>query len=203
MNNKDTLIVNVRHPFHRPQKASVVLECKFVCPCCKEYKFPYSHLIQRDCVEKLQASYTWTCPECVSNVSFSVDPADFSVTIIATVTPPKGHEKMLVLLELDTGDVTLENPICIVVEHSNYIERGKGYSTDLVEITEWLRYYYNSHTCPTNYLGVVAVVEGMSSDPHGVFRFKEVIWRPKDFNRVKFSNEGGDWSELFPSMRGD
>lgn len=184
-----------------PYKASVVLERKFVCPCCNDYKFLYSHLIQPACISELRPSYTWNCDNCVSDITFSVDPVEFSVTIMDTVTPPKGQAKMLVLLELNTGDVCLKKPVYIVVEHSNYNTRGKGYASDLVKIAVWLKYYYEVHTCPTNYLDVVDVIEGLNDDPHGIFQFREVIWKPEGFNDTDFHNSGRDWSELFPSMR--
>lgn len=33
------------------------------------------------------------------------------------------------------------------------------------------RYYYEEHTCPVNWLGVLEVKVGKDADPHGLFRF--------------------------------
>lgn len=43
------------------------------------------------------------------------------------------------------------------------------------EDREGLRYYYDEHTCPTNWMRVGAVVFDGDGDPHGLFRFVRVI----------------------------
>jgi len=38
------------------------------------------------------------------------------------------------------------------------------------------KYFYNEHTCPTNYLtGIVKIIEGEDADPHGIFEFNKGI----------------------------
>ena len=39
------------------------------------------------------------------------------------------------------------------------------------------RYYYEEHTCPTNYLRAEMVIEAdtMDDDPHGIFEFVDVF----------------------------
>ncbi len=42
---------------------------------------------------------------------------------------------------------------------------------------EHLSYWYNEHSCPTNYLGL-QIFEGCNSDPHGLLQWVDTIKRP-------------------------
>lgn len=50
-----------------------------------------------------------------------------------------------------------------------------GGTTDPIVYPDHHEYYYNEHTCPTNYLGVEEVRYGDDYDPHGVFEFVRVL----------------------------
>lgn len=44
------------------------------------------------------------------------------------------------------------------------------------------RYFYDEHTCPTNYLDIEAIWDGADDDPHGIFAYVATIDRPVNFD---------------------
>lgn len=57
-------------------------------------------------------------------------------------------------------------------------------------------YYYNEHTCPTNWTDEIeAVISKGDYDPHGFATFVRRIPVPEKYDQVE-----ADWSELFPEI---
>lgn len=60
------------------------------------------------------------------------------------------------------------------------------------------RYFYEEHSCPTNWLGdCVAVIEAGDSDPHGFLTFVRTVRIPED-NKPSQEN----WQAIFPEVFG-
>lgn len=58
------------------------------------------------------------------------------------------------------------------------------------ELQEHSRFYYEEHTCPTNYVGgrVLMLQHLKDSDPHGIFKFEEAIWKIGEIQDEKYLN---------------
>ena len=64
-------------------------------------------------------------------------------------------------------------------------------------------YFYNEHTCPTNYMGdVEAVIYEKDADPHGVFEWVATIDKPEDFEEG-LPREFNELCVLFPELMED
>ena len=74
--------------------------------------------------------------------------------------------RRIVMLELPPQT----KPITILLK-----EQHIRFNADDEEDQDGLRYYYDEHTCPTNWMRVGAVVFDGREDPHGLFRFVRVI----------------------------
>jgi hypothetical protein len=136
----------------------------FECPNCEEDIFLGTDLKER--AKKEPNGFMAFCDHCQKRWMLS----HIDGTIVGKdeipVEFPLGHERTLVLLvQSDPSDT----PIYIVVlGYLYYDKEGK------VAVTNG-KYYYNEHTCPTNYLKTEAVIHKGDTDPHGVFRFVRSI----------------------------
>jgi hypothetical protein len=97
------------------------------------------------------------------------------------------HEfKTLVLLAVDTTD----GPLYFVIEGQAVYE-GKDTPDD--------SYYYEEHSCPTNYVRVAMISLNGDHDPHGVFRYVRSVWMPKEYDE----DDGGNLIlSVFPELAG-
>lgn len=162
----------------------------FVCPHCNNHNFIYEHL----CRQGVPGEWKWNCPKCVSDISFSLNE---QLAIEVTNIKVAKHPKALVLLRLEPNDGdSLKKPLYLIITTLNYT-----HTEDLAEYSKQEEYYYDIHTCPSNFLGGATVVYGDDDDPHGIFKFVEAIWMPEGFDACDFHNNGGDYSTLFPSLR--
>jgi hypothetical protein len=112
--------------------------------------------------------------------------------------------RTLVLLAIDGTDA----PVYFVVEGL------APYPEDDTTRDEHERYFYEEHTCPTNFVGgdVVALYENGDRDPHGAFRFVRSVWMPKRYveSKAQYEERGhsAGWNpedileELFPEIVG-
>ena len=64
-----------------------------------------------------------------------------------------------------------------------FVVEGLGDVDDsLAEVKTHAEYYYNEHTCPTNFARCFeAIVHKGDFDPHGVFQFVDVVWMTCDY----------------------
>jgi hypothetical protein len=62
------------------------------------------------------------------------------------------------------------------------------------------RYFYEEHSCPTNWLQyTVAVIdETGDEDPHGFLKHVRTVRVDKDFDPMDLDEEEGSWLKLFP-----
>ena len=147
-----------------------------ICPDCGyDRGFSVSHLYGTPMIK----FGPWYCEVCgivirgVVNKNNSVD--------IELVNEPR-KIKSLVLLKLD---ITEKN-IYIIIEGNIYDENNDHHE-----------YYYNEHTCPSNYLGF-KILEEEDTDPHGIFQFVQEIPLPKDWNDDQYTYN--DWCKLFDKL---
>lgn len=102
--------------------------------------------------------------------------------------------KTLDLLAIDTTD----GPLYFVLE-------GIALFGSEQEVREARGYFYEEHTCPTNFIRdpVVAIFADGDDDPHGVFRFVDFAWMTLAYIDAKAQCRGRDYlSSVFPQLTG-
>jgi hypothetical protein len=107
---------------------------------------------------------TWTCNKChqVANIK-RVSEYDFDTV------PVEGKKDTPVTVTLRSVTVP---PITLKLNTWKYAH-SQGLSQEKYEANE--RYFYNEHTCPTNWVREIEEIEFEGDrDPHGVFKFVSV-----------------------------
>lgn len=62
-------------------------------------------------------------------------------------------------------------------------------------------YYYEEHTCPTNFCGVEKVFFNGDDDPHGVFEFVDAVWMTESYLAAQRENTESAWMrKAFPHL---
>lgn len=96
-----------------------------------------------------------------------------------------GEKRSLALLKFDGKD----GPVFFVIEHWP----SEGEAND--EFQGHARYFFEEHSCPTNWIGsCVAVIKDGDSDPHGFLEFVRALDKPPEFN----DKSEDDLKKLFP-----
>lgn len=111
------------------------------------------------------------------------------IAMIHTNSVHKGMYETLVLLEL-AG-------VYFVVEGvTKYGPRDK--------VQDHEEYFYNEHTCPTNFIRIPLIAKDGDCDPHGVFTFVESVWMTTEY---KDAEQAGPTAlseylcKVFPQLR--
>ena len=124
---------------------------KVVCPTCHEPGSTVNHLIDEPSIRET----AWHCNQCGMEILIKVGLGGLYVA------PGKQKcDRTLVLLQNDQ--------IALVVEGINFSDQPNDNN----------EYFYNEHTCPTNYLTrVIDVIDlkEKQTDPHGLFKFVKSI----------------------------
>ena len=94
----------------------------------------------------------------------------------------RGMYKTLDLLKIET----ITGPVFFIVEGCSKME------SDALN----MRYFYEEHTCPTNFCRVEAIFTPTDNDPHEVFEYVRSVWMPKRY--IEDSNRDAILRELFP-----
>lgn len=106
-------------------------------------------------------------------------------------------KQRLVLLKLETSD----RRIFFVLKQPRYDHHGTpeyGPEQD--------RYFYEEHSCPTNWFyDIAAVIEDGNADPHGFLKFVRAIDVPEGFNPDSPGADNGPeeaevWGTLFSEI---
>lgn len=98
----------------------------------------------------------------------------------------KGMYKTLNLFYLDT----VNGKVWFVSEGVTQLEKGD--EIDPLDAS----YFYNEHTCPTNFIRCEAIVHDGNIDEHGVFTYVRSLWMTKNYAE---DNEG--WiAKNFPEL---
>lgn len=127
------------------------------CPVCQEHEFTIEHLFGdlqgRECC--------WSCDQCSTRFSFLVKDDVFTMEKIAP-----DHMRSLVLLQ------SLVDPKLHVVTKGFTRLADTGDKPPYEETADNKRYYYEEHTCPTNFMrGVERIIYDGDFDPHGIFKY--------------------------------
>lgn len=92
--------------------------------------------------------------------------------------------KIYVLLSIDT----MNGKAYFVVEGLNQ------WPTTYEELQSNTRYFYEEHTCPTNYIRIPMICFNKDVDPHGLFKFEEAVWM------VEGKHDEDYFCEIFPQL---
>lgn len=97
--------------------------------------------------------------------------------------------RQMVLLKIEAKD----GPVFFVMDHPRYHHRGETEGED--ERQASTAYFFEEHSCPTNWLSeCVAVIDGGDCDPHGFLEFVRAADVPDDFD----ADNDANWITLFP-----
>lgn len=147
--------------------------------------FDYTHLMAFP--SKPDWFGPWYCDEC----GWAVTAAGYSHGQMLVTALPERKINTLVLLVLN-GASLRDEPIFLVTQGMVFEKNGKiDYSNQ--------EYFYEQHTCPTNFLRADMLV-GDDTDPHGIFRYLETVAMPDDW-RERDAREIGDYEKLFATLR--
>lgn len=165
-------------------KARLYQEEFIVCPHCDKLSGNRVDHLYHD---KLPRSFgPWHCDEC-GEAYEGIVRAPSDVEVEKSQTREKfwpGYS----LLKIDST----EGPIFFVMKNSTMPER------DPESLQDSQRYFYEEHSCPTNWIGdCVAVIEDGDTDPHGFMEFVRHVTVPDDFDEDR-----ADWQMLFPEAFG-
>lgn len=153
-------------------KALLIAHTHVCCPHCGEEAGRVDHLFDD---REWREAGPWYCESCGDAYKVRVNsPTDIEVEPVA------GHKiDTFVLLKIEPQ----EKPVFFVVKGLQIGTREEGHE----------RYYYEEHSCPTNYVRCEAIISESDSDPHGIFSFVRSIPIPEE-------NEPDqeDWALFFP-----
>jgi hypothetical protein len=163
-------------------EATLGIETKHyaLCPSCGKGRHFYGHLIDR--FHDGFSFGPWACDECGFFADFRCVGLEESDLRIKPSTTRAPLVRKYVLLQRGELRLVVETEI----------------ATDWDEDNE--AYLFDSHTCPTNYIGdVVAILlgtgEDCDSDPHGVFEYVCSVEKPAEFDDLNV--DGVEWLKLF------
>jgi hypothetical protein len=95
------------------------------------------------------------------------------------------------------------NLLCIEPKHGAtiyFIVEGCAEFGTLDEVRAHNQYYYDEHSCPTNYIPVEAIFWGNDDDPHGVFEYVDTVWMPHGYDGIDPNDERELFIKLFPRL---
>jgi len=140
-------------------KAQIYTKHYIVCPHCQGDTGSYiDHLLE----DKLPKEVgPWSCDACGNYFELVINSAtDIDIKLLDY----KRVEKLEVLLVLPPQD----KPLYVVVEGMDFVKKGEAMDLDK-------SYFYNEHSCPTNWLKADRIYFDGDADPHGLFRFVRAI----------------------------
>lgn len=157
------------------------------CPKCGQRGYCVDHRV------KPGESTTWTedCDACDQKFQYTLS-ADGLLTYEER---PQDRIGMLCLLEYHNNKV----PLRLVVKSKAYKHNG-DYDFDK-------SYYFEEHTCPTNFFDVVVICDAGDLDPHGVFQLvrsiridEALVQLGVTYDQLFDCNNEGMMAELFPEL---
>ena len=146
-------------PKYTPASVESVVMTYLVCPNCKtRTNYTVNHIVEAG----KGVFGPWTCEHCRAEIFGRVNKKTNTLEVHADMDNPSRTDKGYHLLCIPP----MKKPIYFVV--SGTVSSGKTPE----EVADSNGYYYNIHTCPTNFLrSMVAMCYGRDPDPHGVFRY--------------------------------
>lgn len=94
--------------------------------------------------------------------------------------------KTLNLLKIEGKD----GPIYFVVEGLSQ------WPMTLTEMKNHAEYFYEEHTCPTNFIRIPMISHAGDCDPHGVFEFVDAVWMMDEYQE----DDDEYLIEVFPQL---
>lgn len=166
-----------------------------ICPCCNSHRFCVSHLfdgIKKQHSGKDHYAVRWDCPKCVIEFDIHIygpDRVEFSQR------PPKDNPYTPALVLLKSGHD--ESPIYAFVETKAFLKsvvESQQPKEDEFESGK-MEYYYDQHTCPTNWFhDVTKLIQDGDDDPHGCFTFVAACTEAQAMAFLE-KNPNTEWSE--------
>jgi hypothetical protein len=156
-----------------------------VCPWCgEESGCRVDHLYGS---ASFQTFGPWYCHECRKPITGKINaPGDVDVRRDETCT--RSFSRSMALLKFEGKD----GPTYFVMDHDRYRD-GTGEGDD--ENQAHQSYFFEEHSCPTNWLReCVAVIQNGDCDPHGFLDFVRAVDVPHDFD----DDDDENWFKLFP-----
>jgi hypothetical protein len=170
-------------------KAKLITKRYIVCPqCSKDSGSSADHLIN-DAI-RIDAPYSfgpWGCNCCKKQFKGTID----QVGNIEIETVEGGEEvATLTLMVLPP----LKHPMYFIVRSKVWADKDGKIDLDK-------SYFYDIHTCPTNWIGDVGkIVVNGDDDPHGAFLHVRTIIRPTTEDGELADFDSGEIDTLFPEM---
>lgn len=146
-------------PKYSPASVESVVMTYLVCPNCKtRTNYTVNHIVEAG----RGVFGPWTCEHCRAEIFGRVNKKTNTLEVHADMDSPSRTDAGYHLLCIPP----MRKPIYFVVSGT------VGAHKTPAEIADGNGYYYNIHTCPTNFLrSVVAMCYNQDPDPHGVFRY--------------------------------
>lgn len=180
-----------------PIKVTTTQRTYFTCPHCEQHRFSLvdSHR---------NGSFKWGCDVCSTDWNIVIGDSLSDVTLSVNAKPTMGAKTIhgYTLLKYRGGG----RPQFIVVDGMDHYREGE----DEMDRRHNREYYYNEHTCPTNFLNVEHITFNGDYDPHGIYAFvrfvsNEDIRKAKNWTWAQFKDgisraQTDFWAELFPEM---
>jgi ribosomal protein L37AE/L43A len=163
-------------------KAKTYARTFLCCPACgKETSSRIDHLFGG----RLPYSFgPWYCDQCGARFSGSVLSPDNIELDVMSGTDGR-RSRALVLLRLEPK----ERPVYFVLDTHSYGNEPDANKQDHA------RYFYEEHSCPTNWIGETrAVIQDGDTDPHGFLDFVRTVEVPLDFD----GDDDNQWPFIFP-----
>jgi len=149
---------------------------KAICPHCNEPDSTIDHLLGSNQETK------WYCDACGGRYSLTFSESGCDVSPLRE-------------WRINLAVVLMHNNIFVVVEGAAYAKDDPS-NYDASN----LRYFYDEHTCPVNWMGVECLydAENNDTDPHGLFRFLGFELFPDDGGDCNFN-----WEPLIARVRNE
>lgn len=127
-----------------------------VCPTCGKDAGQVDHLLGK------KTRTWWYCDHCGHRYGL-----EFFADGTVNITADKGRK----ITTIDVLKLAPQSkPVYFVVEGMRFEGDGNGHDTQ-EEMLEHKRFYYEEHSCPTNWLEPVMMYFDRDADPHGVIEF--------------------------------
>ncbi len=99
--------------------------------------------------------------------------------------------KTLNLLKIDA----VGGPVYFVVEGLS------SWPEEISAMCESARYFYEEHTCPTNFIRIPLISLAGDTDPHGVFEFVDAVWMMDEYTAADGAGDTDAYlAEVFPQI---
>lgn len=79
------------------------------------------------------------------------------------------------------------------------VEGLSEWPATLEEVNYRAKYFYETHSCPTNFVQVALIAVDGDADPHGIFEFVDSVWMMDEYGS---GNRKEYLIEVFPQIKG-